>query len=213
MYTVYIETPDASASSEPISTSEEPRWVAVDEDMFDERGFYKAQYANPLYQSWFESVRIIYEGEKLFLSYTVPNGIPAGAEFTIDVIIYPTDEYKGSAWTIYHSSELIAGHKKEGREYLLPNTPGVKVEKELRYIPVDYVTAFSITGYITKPIGAILGKAEAYAQTFGSIFVFPNKKRGISSFEIGVVDSKVSSEVEGYLSEVTIDPIIVIQIK
>ena len=213
MYTVYIETPDASASSEPISTSEEPRWVAVDEDMFDERGFYKAQYANPLYQSWFESVRIIYEGEKLFLSYTVPNGIPAGAEFTIDVIIYPTDEYKGSAWTIYQSSEMIAGHKNEGREYLLPNTPGVKVEKELRYIPVEYISSFSIIGSLSKPIGAIWGKAETFAQNYGAIYVFQNKKRGTSRLIIGSAKRNFESEIAEYLSEVTIDPSSIIQIK
>ena len=213
MQTVYIETPDASVVSDPTSTSEEPRWVAVSDDMFDERGLYKAQYANPLYQSWFESVRIIYEGEKLFLSYTVPHGIPAGAEFTIDVLITPMDEYQGTAWMIYHSSEMTAGHRKEGREYLLPNTPGIEVKKEFRYISVEYISSFRIDAYLTKPVGAVLGKAEAYAQTFGNIYVFPSKKRGISSFRIGAVDKELTSELIENLSEVTIDPIIVIQNK
>ena len=180
--------------------------------MFDERGLYKAQYANPLYQSWFESFRIIYEGEQLFLSYTVPNGIPAGAEFTIDVIITPMDEYKGDAWMLYQSSEMIEGHKKEGREYLLPNTPGINVKKELRYISIEYISSFRIDAYLTKPIGAIWGKAYSYAQTSGILIVFPDKKRGLSRFEISAIE-RISSEIEEYLKEDNIDPFDVIQIK
>ena len=200
--TVYIDSP----------TAPPPTPVGFTAEMFDEQGLYKAEYANEFYWAWFESLRFIYEWEKLYISYTVPEGFPEDTEFTMDLKIYTTNDYIGTARGVYHSRELVAGNKQQGMSYLLPNTAGIAVKKELDYIPVEYLHAFHIGCYFTTPVGSVWGKSNAFAQTCGSIFVYSDKKNGTSSCEI-VLSISAKSVPEEYLGKVNIDPKNVIQIK
>jgi len=160
--TVRIVSASVQPSAPPAQT-ERPDLGAFE---YDRDGLLLARHANVFYQEWFESLRITYEGERVFLSYIIPEGLPANTELRVSLSSRMTDERNrdGSNW-MYRSFELATGHREAGHEYVLPNPISGEVRHELRYIPLDHMTWILISGSLATPHGATDRGARRYAQS------------------------------------------------
>jgi len=161
--TVRIVSTSVQPSTPPAQT-ERPDLGAFE---YDIDGLLLARHANVFYQEWFESLRITYEGERVFLSYIIPEGLPANTEFRISLSSRMTDERNrdGPNW-MYRSFELAAGHRAAGHEYVLPNPISGEVRHELRYIPLDHMTWIFISCGLGTPHGATDRGSSRYAQSY-----------------------------------------------
>ena len=177
--TVYVTSPLAIKEQEPREEQEpqkeqgpqkeqEPKKTPppLDESKHDNHGLLLAPYANEYYQIWYESLRITYEGEKVFLSYTVPENLPENTEFAVSLGCNRVDDKKleGPGW-MYLSIELTTGDREVGYDYLLPNPISGDVRKELRYIPLEDIYYIYISCYLQIPRDNPQAKDKRYAQS------------------------------------------------
>ena len=110
-----------------------------DEAKYDKHGMFLTEYANVFYMQWFESLRITYAGERVFLSYTLPEGLPEDTEFRVTLMcdkIRAGGDWDTRAW-LYESFERGPGDREKGCDYLLPNPVSGEVVAEVRYIPYE----------------------------------------------------------------------------
>ena len=188
--TVHITSAsNATPNTQPPKTTP-PR----DEAQYDKDGLMLAQHANAFYQQWFETLRITYEGDRVFISYRVPEGLPENTELVIMITGDLLDEKKGanSLW-LYQSHELVAGHREAGREsgtdYLIPNPKSGEVKKELDYIPIEYFKWVNIGCRMGTPRGAVDVESQRYAQSSYNVNINTSNLKE-SELRIGAYDGR-----------------------
>ena len=164
--TVRINSPSAADGQGTGQHSEQGAWPG-DKERYDEDGLYLAQYANAFYQQWYDTLQITYEGERVFVSYTLPEGIPEEAEFRITLscdVVKNEKNWRLSGWQ-YVSFERSEGHREEGREYLIPSPVSGYVKKELRYIPFEDIKWIYININLVTPRNAYAWETKKFAQS------------------------------------------------
>jgi len=135
--TVYITSvsPQKEQESEP---GGEPK--------YDNQGMMLAKYANECYQKWLDTLRITYKGEKVYLSYTIPDNLPEGTELRVwlscDVDHRKRDDHPFGWW--YQTHEMRAGDREAGKDYLLPIPESGDVIKEMSYLPIEDIWYLSM---------------------------------------------------------------------
>ena len=149
-----------------------------DPDMYSDDGMLLPPYANVFYDKWFESLRITYAGERVFVSYTVPGGLPENVDFQINLTCVRTEEAKrdGPEW-YYQSFEMYAGDREAGKEsgtkYLLPNPVSGDVTKELLYIPFLDIRRLVISCVMATPRDVEQSETSRFAQSAYLVLIFP----------------------------------------
>ena len=147
-------------------------------------GLLLARHANVFYDQWLESLRITYAAGKVFLSYTIPEGIPENAELRVTLSGKVTEwskydengKYTGGLEWSYRTFETRAGDREAGREagtdYLIPNPASGGVTKELVYIPFEDLWLITLSAYLATPAGGGPSwTAERYAQSAMTIYI------------------------------------------
>ena len=184
---------------------------ADDKVRYDHRGLLKAEYAYVYYQQWLDSLRVIYEGDRVYISYTIPAGQPQNAEFDMTITTYENEKARGKYWS-YYTHEIRPGDRLAGKPYLLPNPPGGgPVKKELEYIPLDGFNYIHISFSMGAPPGALAGSFKAYAQTSCYLFLYPGRPEH-NRLEFCATNPNNEREItEGYLtvSHIPLDSVII----
>jgi len=176
-----------------------------DDAKYDEQGLYLAQYANMLYQQWFESLRITYEGEKVFISYTLPGGLPENTELRVALMCDVMKNGKiwdGLGW-LYESFERGKGDREAGYGYLLPSPPSGDVKKELRYIPPEELYWIYISVNLVTPRNATAWEGSRYSQSFFRVNI--NAQDLKKSELCKNAHNKYLAEIAEYKETITID--------
>jgi len=152
--------------SEPQVPYKEPE--PRDETHYDKHGLMLAPYANVFYQQWYETLRITYEGNRVFFSYTIPEGLPENTEFGISLGCDRVDAKKedGPGW-MYLSTQLSEGDRAAGWEtsYLIPNPISGEVIKEIEYIPFEDIYYIAISCCLLTPRNGTPDNTKRYAQS------------------------------------------------
>jgi len=156
----------------------------LDTSAYSNDGLLLAQYANVFYDQWLESLSITYADDKVFLSYSIPEGIPENAELRVALSGKVTEWSKydengkyigGPEWS-YRSYEIRAGDREAGREegtdFLIPNPASGGVTKELVYIPFEDLWLITLSAFLaTPPGGGPSWTVERYAQSAMTIYI------------------------------------------
>ena len=165
--TVYVISSSSSSSQ---GTEQEPK----DEIQYDRHGLMLAQYANAYYQKWYETLRVTYEGNRVFLSYTIPTELPENTELRIAFTCVRIDEKKsdGPGW-MYQSFVLVDGDTEDEYDYLLPNPISGDVRKELKFIPFEDIHYIYISCNFVTPRSGTRAETKRYAQSSYRVNINP----------------------------------------
>jgi len=205
--TVFIES-SADAAPLPTATSTPSKPGAseypADGSQYDEDGYFLAQYANVFYDQLLESLRITYEGDSVFLSYTIPEGLPEDVELRITITSRSLDEYVmySDMW-VYKSIELSPGDREAGKSYLLPNLVSGDVVIEMDYIPYEYLRYIDFWCGMSAPRNARPPESRRFAQSSYRMFLYPNDP-GESVLHKFVIN-KWNSIIKEYSEDVSVD--------
>ena len=205
--TVVIES-SADAAPLPTATSTPSKPGApeypADGSQYDEDGYFLAQYANVFYDQLLESLRITYEGGKVFLNYTVPEGLPEDVELQLTITSRSLDEYVmySDMW-VYKSIELSPGDREAGKSYLMPNLVSGDVAIEMDYIPYEYLRYIDFWCGMSTPRNARYPESRRFAQSSYRMFLYPNDPQ--ESVLHKFVFNKWNSRVDKYYEKVSVD--------
>jgi len=151
------------------------------ENEFDDEGLWKAKYANEVYKKWFETLQITFEGDKVYLSYTIPDNVPDDADLEIALLGRRHIFREGTGYHIWDfvSYEMSVGDRAAGweRDYLIPSPRSGKVKKELKYIPFEDLQFVSISCALGTRQDPSSVKNDRYAQSSFNVKIFPDKMK------------------------------------
>jgi len=138
----------------------------ADGEMYDNHGLLLPPYANEFYQKLFETLQITYEGERVFFSYTIPEGIPEDIELVVSLGCEILGEYytKWFDWS-YMSFIIRAADKGTEPDYLIPSPISGEVRKEIEYIPLEAIYYIYISCGMQSPRGGLPSETERRAQS------------------------------------------------
>ena len=135
---------DAETKTAYIASLSEPKPQAPaqeqrDETKYDNQGMMLARYANEYYYQWLDTLRITYEVEKVYFSYTIPDDLPEGTQLI--AWIYCDVDYKKrtdypDGWN-YQTIEITRGDRAKGYGYLIPAALSGDVKIEMSYLPLN----------------------------------------------------------------------------
>jgi len=182
--TVVIESSADAAPLPPAAAPAKPGAPEYPTDgaQYDEDGFFLAPYANVFYEQVLESLRITYEGDRVFLSYTIPEGLPEDVELRVSVSSMSHDEHKmhSDIW-YYMSFEFQPGDREAGYEdgtrYLMPNPVSGDVVKEMDFIPYEYLRWISVCFGMATPRNANYPESKRFSQSSYRLFIFTEDLR------------------------------------
>ena len=205
--TVVIESSADAAPLPPAAAPAKPGppEYPTDGSQFDEDGYFLAEYANAFYDQLLDSLRITYEGDKVFLSYTMPEGVPEDAELMLSIVSRSLDEYVmvSDLW-FYCNFERRAGDREAGdSHYLMPNPVSGDVLIEMDYIPYEYLRYIDFWCGMTSPRNGIPGESRRFAQSSYRMFLYPRDPQ--ESILRKYVNNKWDSHIRAATKEINVD--------
>ena len=204
--TVVIESSADAAPLPPAAAPAKPSppEYPTDGSQYDEDGYFLAEYANVFYDQLLDSLRITYEDGKVFLSYTMPEGLPEDAELQLTVASNPLDEYCmiSDVW-VYQNFEARPGDREAGAWYLLPNPVSGDVVKEMDYIPYEYLRCIDFWCAMSTPRDAIHDESKRFAQSIYRMFLYPSDPQKSVLFKY--VDNKWGYAIKAKSEEISVD--------